>query len=295
MVGGKKTTDTQIEERSRPQGAVIKITAVKVLVSLITWQGRTKPPPLSLSRTEIISRMHDNVLYLQNNITHAILDVRGATQKAETRISCNTIATWSSYLERNADIDNCLETGLGLGLGLGLGADASPLGTSARWGLLYTLHSFSESNGGGQDGTIHTPVIEKVQLNHECCCSFCVADVVRGPRDLLVLAPIVQLLVVPSLLMCCCCCCCWCGCFCCCCLLGGEGERDFAHPWAAVKIISRNPYYHAPKYCHAHDNERGGVTASTRRQVLRQQPLCCNNSRDTSVWCLKHMDMQNKN
>ena len=42
-----------------------------------------------------------------------------ATQKAETRISCNTIATWSSYLERNADIDSCLETGLGLGLGLG--------------------------------------------------------------------------------------------------------------------------------------------------------------------------------
>ena len=58
---------------------------------------------------------------------------------------------------------------------------------------------------------------------------------------------------------------------------GGEGERDskgpqpppqsrgsqlhksFAHPWAAVKIISRTPYYHAPKYYHTHDNEGGGV------------------------------------
>ena len=59
---------------------------------------------------------------------------------------------------------------------------------------------------------------------------------------------------------------------------GGEGERDskgpqpptpqskgsqlheaFAHPWVAVKIISRTPYYHAPKYYHAHDNEGGGV------------------------------------
>ena len=57
---------------------------------------------------------------------------------------------------------------------------------------------------------------------------------------------------------------------------GGEGERDskgpqspppkqgsqlhksFAHPWAAVKIISRTPYYHTQKYYHAHDNERGG-------------------------------------
>ena len=76
------------------------------------------------------------------------LTLEVATQKAETKISCNTIATWSSYLERNADIDNCLETGLGLGLGLGLGADASPLGRSARWGLLYTLHSFSESKKG---------------------------------------------------------------------------------------------------------------------------------------------------
>ena len=76
------------------------------------------------------------------------LTLEVATQKAATRISCNTIATWSSYLERNADIDNCLETGLGLGLGLGLGADASPLGRSARWGVLYTLHSFSESKGG---------------------------------------------------------------------------------------------------------------------------------------------------
>ena len=62
------------------------------------------------------------------------LTLEVATQKAETRISCNTIATWSTYLERNADIDNCLETGLGLGLGLGLEADASPLGRSARWG-----------------------------------------------------------------------------------------------------------------------------------------------------------------
>ena len=53
------------------------------------------------------------------------LTLEVATQKAETRISCNTIATWSSNLERNADIDNCLETGLGLGLGLGLGADSS--------------------------------------------------------------------------------------------------------------------------------------------------------------------------
>ena len=40
-----------------------------------------KPPPLSLSRTEIISRMHDIVLYLQNNITHPILDVRGSNTK----------------------------------------------------------------------------------------------------------------------------------------------------------------------------------------------------------------------
>ena len=38
---------------------------------------------------------------------------------------------------------------------------------------------------------------------------------------------------------------------------GGKGERDFAHPWAAVKIISHTPYYHAPKYYHVHDNERG--------------------------------------
>ena len=42
---------------------------------------QANPPPLSLSRTEIISRMHDNVLYLQNNITHAILDVRGSNTK----------------------------------------------------------------------------------------------------------------------------------------------------------------------------------------------------------------------
>ena len=76
------------------------------------------------------------------------LTLEVATQKAETRISCNTIATWSSYLERNADIDNYLETSLELGLGLGLGVDASPLGRSAHWGLLHTLHSFSESKGG---------------------------------------------------------------------------------------------------------------------------------------------------
>ena len=49
------------------------------------------------------------------------LKLEVATQKAETRISGNTIATWSSYLEKNAD-------SLGLGLGLGLGANASPLG-----------------------------------------------------------------------------------------------------------------------------------------------------------------------
>ena len=73
-------------------------------------------PPLSLSRTEIISRMHVNILYLQNNITHPIPNPQAATQKAQTRISCNTIAIWSSYFEKNADIDNCLEGGLGLGL-----------------------------------------------------------------------------------------------------------------------------------------------------------------------------------
>ena len=84
------------------------------------------PPAPSLSPTEIISHLHDNILHLQNNITHPISDPQAATQKAETRISCNTIAIWSSYFERNADIDNCLEAGLGLGLGFCLGADASP-------------------------------------------------------------------------------------------------------------------------------------------------------------------------
>ena len=39
-------------------------------------------PPLSLSGNEIISRMHDNVLYLQNNIMHAILEVRSSNTKA---------------------------------------------------------------------------------------------------------------------------------------------------------------------------------------------------------------------
>ena len=39
---------------------------------------------------------------------------------------------------------------------------------------------------------------------------------------------------------------------------GSQLHESFAHPWVAVKIISRTPYYHAPKYYHAHDNERGG-------------------------------------
>ena len=89
------------------------------------------------------------MFYTSKIISHMqFLTLEVATQKAETKISCNTIATWSSYLERNADIDNCLETSLGLGLGLGLGVDASPLGRSAHWGLLYTLLSFCESKGG---------------------------------------------------------------------------------------------------------------------------------------------------
>ena len=89
-----------------------------------------KTPPSS-SRAEIISRMQ-------------FLTLEVATQKAETRISCNTIATWSSYLERNADIDNCLETGLGLVLGLGLGADASPLEVPHAgdyYGGIFALHA----------------------------------------------------------------------------------------------------------------------------------------------------------
>ena len=43
-----------------------------------------------------------------------------------------------------------------------------------------------------------------------------------------------------------------------------EQGTNLAHPWAAVKIISRTPYYHAPKYYHAHDNEGGGVLPSLR-------------------------------
>ena len=39
---------------------------------------------------------------------------------------------------------------------------------------------------------------------------------------------------------------------------GSQLHESFAHPWVAVKIISRTPYYHPPKYYHAHDNERGG-------------------------------------
>ena len=49
---------------------------------------------------------------------------------------------------------------------------------------------------------------------------------------------------------------------------GGEGERDFAHPWAAVKIISRTPYYHAPKYYHAHDHEGGGVRNNFGKSIF---------------------------
>ena len=36
---------------------------------------------------------------------------------------------------------------------------------------------------------------------------------------------------------------------------GSQLHKSFAHPWAAVKIISRTPYYHAAKYYHVHDNE----------------------------------------
>ena len=71
---------------------------------------------------------------------------------------------------------------------------------------------------------------------------------------------------------------------------GGEGEHDskgpqpppphskgsqlhesFAHPWVAVKIISHTPYYQAPKYYHAHDNERGGFTREHTGEADRPQ------------------------
>ena len=52
---------------------------------------------------------------------------------------------------------------------------------------------------------------------------------------------------------------------------GSQLHESFAHPWVAVKIISRTPYYHAPKYYHAHDNEGGGgfkCTKSKRKVCL---------------------------
>ena len=41
------------------------------------------------------------------------------------------------------------------------------------------------------------------------------------------------------------------------------------HPWAVVKMISHSPYYHAPKYYHAHDNERGGGLTWFQTQLVR--------------------------
>ena len=49
-------------------------------------------------------------------------------------------------------------------------------------------------------------------------------------------------------------------------LLTGDGQFctrlpkqcQLTAPVSAVKIISRTPYYHTPKYYPAHDNERGG-------------------------------------
>ena len=52
-----------------------------MVVVTSTEQHGKPPPPFHYHASEIISRMHDIVLYLQNNITHAILDVRGSNTK----------------------------------------------------------------------------------------------------------------------------------------------------------------------------------------------------------------------
>ena len=49
---------------------------------------------------------------------------------------------------------------------------------------------------------------------------------------------------------------------------GSQLHESFAHPWVAVKIISRTPYYHAPKYYQAHDNEGGGGFRPLEGRIL---------------------------
>ena len=72
----------------------------------------------------------------------------------------------------------------------------------------------------------------------------------------------------------------------------GEGERDSKGPQSPPRagvtvsqifcaslgggqnniIMSRTPYYHAPKYYHAHDNERGGGGLALQFPAFKTDP-----------------------